>query len=774
MADKGTQWYNEPGDPKRKKPAAGKGSARRAARPVPGRPGQAGTGSTGGKVPVRTNRTRPGQTYRMQPSQAPGTAVKRQPAKAPQSAAAPQPVSKTKPVTPQPVKQSKPAAPQQPPKPKQNKKVKPAKHAKPVNKPANKPVKQQPVKHQQITKPKHDNMPRPQSHIDPADLISDEIMTDLPYPAEYQNDELIAQREKEAKEAQIAKINQKIEEKEAKKRRKAERKALKKKKSLDSHAKAERNAVRNGIFGAIAVSAALLVLTFVVYHLVSYVAEKPQSSFVTEGAIEHTIGAKAMIIRDETTINSEIAGELVTSVTEGSRIATAQNLAMVVPEDKQSMVNDLRNVQAQISDVQQELIEQGNVGDAKKVYDSYNENIDPIIDLIRNDSATGKLQSLSTYTSSLTVLLDEREAALSEINFNDERLRMLRSDEAKYQSTLKNNSSIIKAPKPGIVSFRLDGKEEQLTFDQVAQTGKAEVRKLINSSVGAIPANYHVKADTGVCRIVQNEKQQLAVYLSGRDAIAANFAMGTKHDINISTEGIVIQSAEVVRCDTGEDGTLIVFETTRYVEDLLDLRTVDIEIVITRSSGLRLSMTNLVNEDLLPSDRSGFAVFFEQETGVLPENFTIGNSFNLNIIPNPIKGADGEENTPESVVIPGCEVMHVEADSDGNVLVGFATANDYSRFLTINSKFTEGYQAVFIDSVTGLGANIDKVFPVEYKGVASIYVNNQGFVAEHRVILTDYDREFAIVIPVPGSKIPDNDTVIIINPKSCKPNDKVV
>jgi len=758
MADRNNQWYNEPEEPRRKKPAAGRNNARRAAKPSvpksdPGRKGPVPAQHAGSRVPARTMRTKPGQTYRVQPTQ---------PAKqVPQTMQMPQgrsvhPATKqqagSQPVKPQPAKT-------QAPKPQQAKQ-------KPVKQ---KPVKQKPVKQKPVKQKPADYTP-----AEPVDLQSDNIMTNLPYPADYKNDELKAQREKEAKEAEIAKINQKIAAKEEKKRQKAERRALKKKKSLDSHAKAERNAIRNGIFGAIAVSAALLVLAFVVYHLVSYVAEKPQSSFVTDGAIEHTIGARAMIIRDETPIMSDVAGELVTSVTEGSRIANAQNLAMVVPEDKQSMVNDLRNVQSQISEVQQELIEQGNVGEAKKVYDSYNENIDPIIDLIRNDSATGKLQSLSTYTSSLTVLLDEREAALAEISFNDERLKMLRSDEDKYQSALKNNSSMIKAPKPGIVSFRLDGKEEQLTFDQVASAGKADVRKLINSSVGAIQANYHVQANTGVCRIVQNEKQQLAVYLSGRDAIAANFATGTRHDINISAEGIVIQGAEVVRCDSGEDGMLIVFETTRYVEDLLDLRSVDIEIVITRSSGLRLSMTNLVNEDLLPSDRSGFAVFFEQATGVLPENFTIGNTFNLNIIPNAIEGENGETQTPESVVLPGCEVMHVEADADGNVLVGFATVNDYSRLLTINSKFTEGYQAVFIDSVTGLGANIDNISPVDYKGIASIYVNNQGFVAEHRVILTDYDREFAIVTPVPGSKIPDNNTVIIINPKSCKPNDKVV
>ena len=238
-------------------------------------------------------------------------------------------------------------------------------------------------------------------------------------------------------EAEIEKINKQIQEKEQKKynmeprkeSRKESRKAVRKekkikekKKSLDSHVKADRNAVINGVFGAIAASAAILVLSFVVIHLINYVAEKPQFAFIADGAIEHTIGAKALIIRDEKPVQSGSAGELISSVTEGSRVATSQSLAMIVPEDKKSTVADLHNVQSQISDVQQEIVKTGTVDEAEKVYKDYNGKIEPIIDSIRKDATGGELHSLSTYSSSISVLLDEREAALSDINFNDERI----------------------------------------------------------------------------------------------------------------------------------------------------------------------------------------------------------------------------------------------------------------------------------------------------------------------------------------------------------------
>ena len=546
-----------------------------------------------------------------------------------------------------------------------------------------------------------------------------------------------------------------------------------KKGSLDSKIKAERKAVRNGILGALAASAGLLVLAFVFVHFVSYVAEKPKFSFVTDGSIEHTIGAKALIIREETTVLSGTEGELVTSVTEGSRVAAAQNLAMVVPPDKESTVTDLRNVQSQISDVQQELIESGNVDAAKNVYNNYNKNLEPIINSIRADSSTGKLQSLATYTSSISVLLDERETALSEIDFNDERLNTLRNDERMYQSSLQRSSSIVKSPKPGIVSFRLDGQEDTLTFDYVMSADRGELRRTINSSVGAIPANFTVKPQTNVLRIVQNEKQLFAVYLGRRDAAATDFAVGTKHDINIAAEGLVVENAEVVRCDSDDSGMLIIFSTTRFVENLLDLRTCDIEIVITKTKGLRLNMANLVNRDLASSDSTGFSVYFPADSGVSEASFATGALFNISVFPDNRDRKDPPETMPDSFTVAGCEVLHAEKLEDGGVIVGFATRNEYNQILKVADYNGGYYKVVFIDSTSGLGTEVYKITTTQYKGIASIYVNSQGFVEEHRVLVTDYDREFAIVLPAGSSKIPNHDTVIITNPESCEPGGKV-
>ena len=544
-----------------------------------------------------------------------------------------------------------------------------------------------------------------------------------------------------------------------------------------SQKSAESRAIRNGVLGAIAVAAALLVLAFIVHHLYDYIAEKPNFSFVTTGAVEHTIGAKALIVRDEDIITASSGGELVTQITEGSRVAKGQELAIVVPEEMKSTVTDLRNVQSQISDVQQELILAGNVAEADVIYRNYNKNLSVILDSVRFDAMSGNLNNMSSYGSSVNVILDEREDEMSRIDFDDERITVLRSDEKVYEAQVEKYASRINAHRPGIVSFRLDGKEDLLDYQTFLQMPASEIKSYINSSVGAISSDLSVEADSAVCRIAQNESQYLTVYLSSNDAAASDFALGTLHDINVRTEGISIDNCKVVRCEKDNSGMLITFETSRYVEDLLDLRTVDIEIVITETDGMRVSVSSLVNANFAPKGNPCFCVFFSPDTVVNLDSFADGAVFNINVVPVAAPAGEGDDKDndepPAGTAVVSCTVVHAEIVDGIGTVVAFSTANDYSGLKKLDRVYTNGYKASFVNVSTALGMTCDKIIVSDYSGMASVYQNNQGFVEEIRVIVLDNDREFAIIDQVGKSVIPNLDTVIITNPKTVKPGDKV-
>lgn len=422
--------------------------------------------------------------------------------------------------------------------------------------------------------------------------------------------------------------------------------------------RAKRKTLPKAALAVVVSVVALLLVYFSINYLFNYIAAKPEFMFVSNGSVEHTIGARAIIVRDESVVTTKHTGDLVTSATEGGRVSKGQAIAMVVPEDMASTVEKLRNTQNQISEVQQELIADGKATGADAIYDDINENIAPIVNMIRLDSLTGNMSSMSSYSSSISVLITQRENMLSDMKFEDERLNELRNDEASYERMLENSSERIFAPEPGIISYKLDGLEESLSFDYLMTADPDTIDDCISSSVGAITSDLYINDGEPVARIAKNEKQYLAVFLDHGEVSESAFEVGTLHTLNISSEGISIARCMVERSVVTEDGILIVFSTTRYVEDLLDLRTVDIEIVITETIGLKVPTSALVKPD-------------------------------------------------------------------------------YDR------------------------------------GVATIYVNKQGFAEEVSVLIIDNDREFAIISPIGDETVPNTQTVIITNPSSIKPGDKV-
>ena len=357
----------------------------------------------------------------------------------------------------------------------------------------------------------------------------------------------------------------------------------------------------------------ILILTVVmvisVLYVVDYVAAKPTYAFATQGTIEHTIGATAIVVRNETVMPSQYSGALLSQATEGSRVAKGQLLAMVIPEGMGEMLADLHNVEQQIVDRERQLMAQGKGSGAKVIFSETNEQIKPIVTMIRQDALQMTLNNMNSYSSSIRVLMEKRDADLNDIDFEDEQLSSLRSSEQALKNQLETRASSIYASEPGIVSYKLDGHEEDIPLTLLLDMVDTKCEELINSCNGVITSDLSVKQNEPVLRIVQNDVQYFACEIKG--ASISQFGLNSLHTIRIPSEGITISECKVIRSSVTRAGMLIVFETSNQVERLLDRRTVNIEIVQTQESGIKIPVSALVDADY----DMGVATIFVNESG---------------------------------------------------------------------------------------------------------------------------------------------------------------
>ena len=367
--------------------------------------------------------------------------------------------------------------------------------------------------------------------------------------------------------------------------------------------------ITSALFLSVIVILIMVVTAAAILYVTDYVAAKPNYSFVSNGTIEHSIGATALIIRDEKTFTSTAEGSLVALALEGSRVCKEQELAMIIPADLDTTSASLRNIQQQIVDAQRTLMDKGKGSGADTICLEADNEILPIVNMMRTDSLTDRLSNLMSYSSSVQVLMDKRDSDLQSIDFQDEQLSALIVSKNDYESVLSAQADTLVADIPGIVSYKLDGFESTLNSETVVSLTQEEYDNYVQKSKGVLSNDLDVKKAEAALRICQNAKQYLVTLVP--DCSVTDFPTDSTCDIRVPSEGVVITDCKVIRSVQGVGGVFLAFQTTSQVERLLDRRTAEIEIIQSSTVGLRVPASSLIDADY----ETGFADVLYNKSG---------------------------------------------------------------------------------------------------------------------------------------------------------------
>ena len=399
----------------------------------------------------------------------------------------------------------------------------------------------------------------------------------------------------------------------------------------------------------------MIVAAAAVLFVTDYVAAKPNCSFITTGSIEHTIGVTALIVRDEKTFASTSDGTIVASALEGSRVAKDQKIAMVIPDNLKSITADMSDMQGQIVDRQRELLKQGRGTGAATLYQEADNNILPIINMVRSDSVTGNLANLVSYSSSIQVLMDTRDSALQSVDFQDEQLTTMIAQKTNLENQLSTGAVSFQAELPGIISYKLDGLEDTLTPTSITDMTPDQYKSYVQQSKGTLSSDLSIKAGEKALRICQNAEQFLVTVVAG--CSVTDFPTNSTVAVRIPSEGIKLDDLTVQRSIQTSDGVFLVLRTTSQVERLLDLRTVSMEIIRKETPGLRVPAAALLNADYTKGyaeimyNSSGYArkmtvsvVDHDREYAIIQpvEGFSVPDQSTI-IITNPNTISEGEK-----------------------------------------------------------------------------------------------------------------------------------
>ncbi len=315
-----------------------------------------------------------------------------------------------------------------------------------------------------------------------------------------------------------------------------------------------------------------VIIMYLVVLLVN-VIKKPTQTFVAEkGRIYKEEFTEGFIIRDETLIEVEDANRGIAPIkSEGEKVAKGENVYRYFVENEEEINKKIEEIDVKI----QENINEDDTyfsTDIKLI----NNQIDKCLDNVHDNrnSIQTILQEKNNINSNLT-----QKVKIKAENSDNDTLKELVNERNEYEKSLENNSEYIPAENSGVISYRVDGYEEEFHTGDFSYLNEEFLNK-INIRTGQIIAG---SANKG--KIINNFKCYVACVLDSDEA--KNAATGSSLKLRLqSTEEI---PAKIIYKATQADGKeLLVLEVSNNVTQLIQFRKSSFDVIWWSSSGLKI------------------------------------------------------------------------------------------------------------------------------------------------------------------------------------------
>ena len=253
----------------------------------------------------------------------------------------------------------------------------------------------------------------------------------------------------------------------------------------------------------------------------------------------------------------------------------------------ESLLNNLETTRSNIQAYHKQLL--NNIVDADL------NRLDQVVDMMaiefKNLITHQTTGNLSTVTRQLETAMVKRQEYLRQNKRGDNKLTKLYEEENARMTSIQSWRKVSNADRAGVVSFYLDGYENDLTPATLNALTIQDVRSVLG---GAALATTQSTRQTGICRSVDQNKWYVAVLIEGSQWTPM-VGQDTYHMMLEGFEDLVFDAA-VTNVQKDQGVTLAVFEITDPLGPLIYRRTGRAQFTITLT-GLSVRTEALYNDN---------------------------------------------------------------------------------------------------------------------------------------------------------------------------------
>lgn len=327
--------------------------------------------------------------------------------------------------------------------------------------------------------------------------------------------------------------------------------------------------------------------------------EKPVNTvLIKKGELINYEEVVGYVIRDEELIDiSTYEGIVKSEVPDATRVSKGSAILKYVSKSEEQLMEKIKklNDKIEVAKESQQTIFSNDV----KIIDSEIEN--NIYSQIKNNTSLDLIKENKKY---LNEKIYKKAKIVGELSPAGSELKSLIEERTKYEKQLNDAEKSLIAPKAGLVSYRIDGFEEILTYDGIPELTSETLAKFKLSLDQTIPS------DTKNIKIIDNFKCYIAVPMNSEEA--SQVMLNDIVYLRFSNLDDSLVPAQVEYISSEEDGTLLIFKINSNVEELTKYRKISLDVVWWRSTGLKVNKEVLFDTEI-PVTVSGEETFEETE-----------------------------------------------------------------------------------------------------------------------------------------------------------------
>lgn len=301
--------------------------------------------------------------------------------------------------------------------------------------------------------------------------------------------------------------------------------------------------------------------------LVKNILSTKEYFLLKNGTLEKTEFVTAYVVKNEKIIEKDTTKTIVPVLSNGSKAQKGGIIATYKGKEYENYEETLASMDKEILQTMQDL---------PTVYSSEVDTLDlsiySLVKEIDEETSTAKMQE---YKQRINNNINKRATIIGDLSPAGATVKKLIEERNEYEAKAKKSNDNVIAEMTGIVSYSTDGLEEKLKVSDIENLSYSKISKLVKETLKVASKNI---------KIVNNYEAYIVTKVSKENKDYIN--EGYEYDIRLIEDSNYELEAVLQKVVENENDIELYFKISNGIEELVDLRDIEVEIVWWQRSGM--------------------------------------------------------------------------------------------------------------------------------------------------------------------------------------------